>query len=212
MVNLFEAIKERRAIRHFKKDEVPREYIYKIIDAARYAPSAGNLQPWEFIVIEDQTTQEKIAHACISQKFISDAPVVIVACADTERSAVRFSGRGKMFYSVCDVSAAVENLILAAHAFGLGTCWVGGFDDKMLAHFLKLPKGVAPIAVIPLGYPASEPKPPKRTALSNILHFGEYGRYKKLHAEGLHHAEKPIEKPKPKPEKKRKKGLIDLFR
>lgn len=216
MVNLFETIRGRRSIRSFEKHNVPMDYIYKILDAARYAPSAGNLQPWEFVIVDDEPTKQKIAEACLGQSFISNAPIVIVACADTERSGSKYGARGKAFYSVCEVSAAVENMMLAAEAFGLGTCWVGAFDENKLKYYLKLPKAVVPIAVVPVGYPLSKPSMHKKVELSNILHFGEYGRYKRIESKGIEPNPKVEHKPAPKqeakPAVKRKKGLIDVFR
>ena len=176
-MDVFEAIKTRRSIRAFRPDLIPRESIRKILDAARYAPSAGNLQSWEFILVEDISNIIKLCDACLEQQFILRAPLIIVVCTDTDRSAVLYGSRGKYFYSMAEVCAAVQNLMLAAHSLGLGTCWVGAFDEQKVRAYLNLPAAVVPIAIIPVGYPELIPQTPQRASIGDITHFEKYGKF-----------------------------------
>jgi len=122
-LDLFEAIKTRRSIRAFTREEISDREIEKILDAARWAPSAGNIQPWIFVVVKDPGTKRRLSEAALSQFFIEEAPVVIVVCADQERSRRGYGSRGANLYCIQDTAAATQNILLAAHALGLGACW-----------------------------------------------------------------------------------------
>lgn len=169
-MDVFEAIKRRKSIRAFKNVDVPEEDVEKLIEAARWAPSAGNIQPWEFIIVRNPETKRKLAEAALNQSFIEEAPVVIVVCADYERSARGYGSRGATLYCIQDTAAAIQNIHLAAVAMGLGTCWVGAFREEPVKELLKIPDGVRPVAIIPVGCPAEQPKPRPRRPLSEIIH------------------------------------------
>ena len=169
-MDVFEAIKNRRSIREYTRQDAPKELIEKIIDAARMAPSAGNLQPWEFLVIRDPQTKQKVADAAWGEMFIAMAPVVIVVCANPLRSASRYGARGEKLYCLQDTAAAIENLLLATHALGLGACWVGAFNEAGVEEVFQLPPEVRPIAIISVGYPAEKPNSPPRRDLQKIIH------------------------------------------
>jgi nitroreductase len=173
-MNLFEAIKNRRSIRAFKSDPVPEVTLNKILDAARWAPSAGNRQPWELIIVTDPIVKRYLRDAALGQSFIEESPLTIVVCANEARSAGIYGNRGRRFYCLLDVAAAVQNILLAAYALGLGTCWVGSFDDKTVINALNLPLGVRPIAIIPIGYPEETPQPPPRIRLGDLIHLNRY--------------------------------------
>lgn len=173
-MDVFEAIKGRRSIRAYKDKDVPAEVVEKLIDAARWAPSAGNIQPWEFIVVRNPETKRKLAEAALGQYFIEEAPVVIVVCANEVRSAQGYGMRGKSLYCLQDTAAATQNLILAAYAMGLGTCWVGAFREEEAKRILKVPDGVRPVAIIPIGYQAEKPVPPMRRSIKQIVHYEEF--------------------------------------
>lgn len=170
-MDVFEAIKGRRSIRAFKAAEFPAETVEKLIDAARWAPSAGNIQPWEFIIVRKPEIKRKLAKAALGQSFIEEAPVVIVVCADEERSARGYGARGRNLYCLQDTAAAVQNIHLAAYALGLGTCWVGAFREDEARETLKIPEGIRPVAIIPVGYPAETPSPRSRRPLKQIIHY-----------------------------------------
>ncbi len=205
-MEVFEAIHGRRSIRKFKPDPVPPEFLYRVLDAARWSPSAGNLQSWEFVIVRDDNVKEELAQAAVGQSFIQQAPTIIVVCSDTQRSSMKYGERGKVLYSLQEASAATQTLMLAAHALGLGTCWVGAFFEEKVAETLKLPAGVVPVAIVPLGYPAMKPRPPHRADLTDLIHFDWYGN-KKVLTPGA-----PTETPQPREEPvKEDVGLVDFF-
>ena len=169
-MDVFEAIKKRRSIRAFKNIDVSDEIVEKLIDAARWAPSAGNIQPWEFIIVRSLDTKRRLAEAALNQTFIEEAPVVIVVCADYQRSARGYGSRGATLYCIQDTAAAIQNIHLAAIALGLGTCWIGAFREEPVKKLLGIPDGVRPVAIIPVGYPAEQPAPRPRRPLNEIIH------------------------------------------
>ena len=171
MVEVFEAIQGRRSIRAFESREVPEELVERLIEAARWAPSAGNIQPWEFIIVRKQEIKRKLAEAALYQSFIEEAPVVIVVCADEVRSTQGYGMRGKTLYCIQDTAAAIQNIHLAAYSMGLGTCWVGAFREDEARKVLKTPAGLRPVAIIPVGYPAETPSPRSRRPLRQIVHY-----------------------------------------
>ncbi|MBS7615708.1 nitroreductase family protein [Candidatus Bathyarchaeota archaeon] len=170
-MEVLEAIKGRRSIRAFKSLDVSQETVEKLIDAARWAPSAGNLQPWEFVIVRNPEIKRKLAEAALGQSFVEEAPVVIVVCADEERSAGGYGARGRTLYCIQDTAAAIQNIHLAAYALGLGTCWVGAFREDEAKEILKVPKGVRPVAIIPVGYAAESPSPRSRRPSKHIIHY-----------------------------------------
>ena len=173
-MDVFEAIFGRRSVRAFKPDPVSEELLNKILEAARWAPSAGNLQAREFILVTDPELKRKLCEAALDQTFIEETPIDIVVCANEVRSAQRYGERGERLYSVQDASASVQNILLAAHALGLGACWIGAFYEKNVSNVLNLPKGVRPIAIIPLGYPAQQPLARPRMSLKDLVHTNRY--------------------------------------
>ncbi len=163
------AILERRSIRKFKNDPVPRATVGRLIDAARWAPSAGNVQPWQFYVIYNEHKKTELAAAAFGQVFVREAPVVIVVCIRPEMSGARYRERGRNLYAIQDSAAAVQNILLAACGYGLGTCWVGAFDETLVIDALELPGGVWPVALIPVGYAAEDNRPPSRRPVEEIV-------------------------------------------
>ncbi len=164
-----EAIRGRRSIRRFKKTAVGKGMLEELLNAAQMAPSAGNLQARDFVVITYETTKQKIAKAALDQSFIEVAPIVIVAVANIERSSLKYGSRGTL-YAIQDASAGVMNLLLAAHSMGLAACWVGSFDEHAVRDLLKLPPKTMPVAIIPVGYPDEKPQAPARMELNMIVH------------------------------------------
>lgn len=167
--DVIQAMLERRSVRRFKGDQVPRATIGRIIDAARWAPSAGNIQPWQFYVVYNEQKKMELAAAAFNQKFLSEAPVVIVVCAVPEISANRYRERGRNLYVIQDTAAAVQNILLAAEGYGLGTCWVGSFEETLVIDALEIKSGILPVAIIPVGYGAEENQPPARRPVDEIV-------------------------------------------
>jgi len=173
-LDLFEAIRGRRSVRAFTKEDVPDDVVEKLIDAARWAPSAGNIQPWEFVVVRNPETKRRLAAAALYQDFIAEAPVVVVVCANERRSAMGYGRRGATLYCIQDCAAATQNMLLAAHALGLASCWVGAFSEDEVREVIEAPDGVRPVAIVPIGHPAERPRPPPRRPLNHIIHYERF--------------------------------------
>lgn len=172
-MEFFETVERRRSIRGFVRDRaVEPEQLRRVLDAARRAPSAGNRQPWRFLIVREAVTREALAVAAHDQMFLLDAPLVIVVCAEPERSAERYGARGRNLYCLQDTAAAVTHLLLAATALGLGSCWVGAFDEDEVVGILRLPRDLRPVALIPLGYAAEDPAPTSRREHDEVVTEG----------------------------------------
>jgi nitroreductase len=129
-VDLFETIMKRRSVRAFTSKALPDKVVDTIVDAARWAPSAGNCQTRDFIIVKNPRVKKALSEAAIDQSFIEAALVTIVLCTNDRRSAHRCGRRGRDLYCLLDAAAAAQNLLLAVHALGLGTCWIEAFDDN----------------------------------------------------------------------------------
>jgi nitroreductase len=152
-MDAMEAIISRRSIRRFAGREIPGGLIEQLLRAAMSAPSAGNVQPWQFVIIDDRKILDKIPKVHPYADAVRDAPLAILVCGDVELDG--FGG-----YWVQDCSAATENLLIAAHARGLGAVWLGVYprDErvKALRDLLEIPDYITPFAVVPIGYPAEK--------------------------------------------------------
>jgi len=170
-MDVFAAIKKRRSIRRYLQEDIDGDRIAKLLEAARLAPSAGNRQPWHFFAVTELETRERLAGAAYGQTFVGQAPLIIVICADPERSAERYGDRGRQLYCLQDTAAAVENVLLCATALGLGACWIGAFDEEACATILKVTSGLRPVAMISVGYPDEEPAPRPRRPLQQVVSY-----------------------------------------
>ena len=169
-MELFEAIKNRRSIRSFHEEDIPSEDLRRILEAATEAPSAGNMQSWEFVIVRNGDRKKVLVEGAFGQDFIAQAPVVIVVCANTARSASRYRERGRSLYSIQDTAAAAQNILLTSHALGYGSCWIGAFDESKIAQAINAPSEVRPVAIIPIGRPAESPEPRSRLSLERVVH------------------------------------------
>lgn len=167
------AILERRCVRKFESTPVPSATIGRILEAAQHAPSAGNIQPWEFYVVIRQDLRNQLAEAALNQKSLMEAPVVIVVCANPGLSGERYGARGEQLYYLQDTAAAVQNILLAATGYGLGSCWVGAFKEEKVTQILNLSASLRPVAMIPLGYADAPNTVPSRRAIDEIVHILE---------------------------------------
>ncbi len=172
-MDFFEVINSRRSVRKFKQDvPVSDEQVRKILDAAIMAPSAGNGQSWHFVVLRDKALKGEIAAKAGHQAFIDQAPVAIVVCADMERAGSKYGDRGRGTYALQETAAAVENMLLAANALSLASCWVGAFDEAKAAEILKLPSHLRPVAILPIGAPAEHAvRVPQRRHIEDVTEF-----------------------------------------
>lgn len=161
-------LRERRSIRAFDSRDVDGDTVKLLVEAFRWAPSGGNAQPWKLFVVRSSELRARLCSAALAQSFIAKAPVVFVVCADLERARKAYGARGETLYCVQDTAAATQNLLLAAHAIGLGACWVGAFREASVADALALPAHLRPVALVPVGWPAERPGAPSRRNATEI--------------------------------------------
>ncbi len=169
-MDVFQTVKERRSIRSFLRKDIPEDVLSKLIEALRWAPSAGNLQSRKFFLIRDEKTRKQIAVAALNQDFLSTAPVVVVGCSDSSIN-IRYGRRGIELYSIQDVAVSVMAMMLVALENGLGTCWVGAFQEAEVSKILNLPENLRPVVIVPVGYPERIPKPPSRLPVKDLVEF-----------------------------------------
>ncbi|MCL5256236.1 MAG: nitroreductase family protein [Chloroflexi bacterium] len=167
--DVLDVIRNRLSVRHYTSEEVTDQQVSTLLNSAILAPSGGNRQPWFFYVVRDLATRKKLVDAAGGQDFLAEAPVVIVVCADPKRSAERYAQRGATLYCIQDTAAAVQNILLQAASMGLGTCWVGAFDEEAVSAILEIPVHLRPVAMIPVGHAARQPRPRPRRALSEVV-------------------------------------------
>ena len=173
-MEFYEVVRTRRSIRAYKPDPIPEDVLSRVLEAVRIAPSGSNRQPWKFIVVRDEKLNQRLAAACRNQGFIAEAPVAIVACGyDIDYNRGEYMGDMSM---LVDISIAFTHLIIAARAEGLGTCWIGAFDNEEIKELLDIPEGVNVVAVTPLGYPKDDgfAEPGPRKSLNEIVSLDKF--------------------------------------
>lgn len=168
-MSVLEAIQKRQSIRKYKEEPIPENILCRVLEAARLAPSGKNLQPWKFILVRDEALKKKLAIASAGQFFIAKAPIVVVACGFPDNCYSRL-GRYMKSWPV-DVAIALEHLILQAQEEGLGTCWIGAFEEREVKAILHIPEDVKVLALTPLGYPDQEPSARRRKPLEKIISY-----------------------------------------
>lgn len=167
-MEFMEVVRRRRSIRRYKPDPVPREQIEAVLEAARLAPSWANSQCWKFVVVTDEAARQALAKA--GNEWVAHAPVIIAACADPTKPGTK----GDQPYYLVDIGIALEHLMLAAADLGLGTCWIGWFDEAVARQALGAPEQIRVVAFTPLGVPAEEPAPKPRKPLDEIWSENRY--------------------------------------
>lgn len=170
--DIFDCIRQSHSIRNFKSEQIPDATLTRILEAGNMAPSAGNLQPWYFYVVQDVAVKEKIAAAAFDQEQINEAPTVIVITADPARSNELYGERGAQLYCIQDTAAAAQNILLAAEGLGVAACWVGAFNETKVEEAIKAPPRLRAVAIICLGYSNEQPKEYKeRLRLAEVAKF-----------------------------------------
>jgi nitroreductase len=164
-MDFYEVVERRRSVRAYRREPVEEDKLGRILEAARMAPSAANRQPLKFIVIRDAGLREKMLEA-YSQPWFAHAPVIICACSTPDTAWSRVDGKN---YADVDLAIAMEHLILAATAEGLGTCWIGAFKPDKVREILALPPELEPVAMTPIGYPADEERPTRRKPFDDLV-------------------------------------------
>jgi len=171
-MDILDLIKKRRSVRRFKNDPFPPALLTRLLEAGQAAPSAGNVQPWRFYVVRNREKQEQLCDAALGQMWIRSAPIVIVVCADLERSRIPYGRRGAELYALQDTAAAIQNILLTATAAGLATCWVGAFREEPVAQIVGVdPQKMRPVAIIPIGYAAETPDTPAKRPLHETVEY-----------------------------------------
>jgi nitroreductase len=173
-MEVFEAIQKRHSVRAYESTSIPEEKLMRILEAGRLAPSAGNIQPWHFIVVRDFEKRKKLAEARWA-KFLAESPIVIVGCGDQKASPRWF---------MVDVAIAMQNMVLTAVSEGLGTCWVGSFNEDEVRRMLKIPDNYRIVALLAIGYPREKFDLTekvlhlirRRKKIEEIISFEEFGK------------------------------------
>ncbi len=166
-MTLMDLMKKRFSVRKYKDQPVEREKVMQVLEAGRIAPSACNIQPWHFIVIESPEKRREMAEV-YHQPWFSTAPVIIGVLADTETAWTRSDGKS---YADVDATIAMDHMILQATELGLGTCWIGAFNPSKAREVLKIPDHLEPLFFTPLGYPDAEGREKKRKPMDEIVHW-----------------------------------------
>ncbi|MFH1731145.1 MAG: nitroreductase family protein [Planctomycetota bacterium] len=164
-MNVMEAVRRRRSIRAYLDKPVEDEKLEAVLEAGRLAPSASNRQEWRYVVVRDPGTRAKLAEAANGQKFVGEAPVVLVACAKTDGHKMSC---GEPCYPI-DVAISLDHITLKAVEEGLGTCWIGAFDQPAVKKLLNIPEDIRVVQLMPLGYPAGQPAARSRLDLDDIV-------------------------------------------
>jgi nitroreductase len=191
-MDVFDAIRNRRSVRHYRTDPVDDKTVQTVLEAAHWAPSWGNIQCWRFITIRDPGIKSQIADTLTrikvdnepvenaAAKAIKQAPVLIVLCAETNKAGCGPDGtpvtnKGAYWY-MFDIALAVQNMVLAAYALGLGTVIVGNFDAERAAEILEVPAGFCVVIMTPLGFPDRKGQVSPRKQLSDVLYKEKFNR------------------------------------
>lgn len=173
-MELESVLRNRRSIRAYKDQPVEEEKIRAILEAAGSAPSAGNLQAYEIVQVKDSEVRSALARAALDQDFIVTAPVVLVFLANAIRSSARYGQRGRRLYAVQDATIACAYAHLRAADLGLGSVWVGAFDDEAVRRAVGAPEEIRPVSILPIGHPAESPAASPRRGLDDLIHLDRF--------------------------------------
>ena len=171
-MDVFDVIKRRYSVRSYKDKAISDKDLRKILEAARLAPSAKNLQEWRFIVVKDKNTRAKLCEAAKGQQFVAEAPVVIACCAETDNHTMSC---GQLCYPI-DVAIAIDHMTLVATELGIGSCWIGAFYEDRAKKILNIPDDIRVVELLCLGYAADErPNKKNRLSLEEIVKYEKWG-------------------------------------
>jgi len=168
-MEFLKTLDRRRCVRSYRRAPLDKRKVQAILDAALLAPSAGDLQAYRVVVVENPETKAALVDAAHGQHFIAEAPMVLVFLADPERSSAKYGQRGRLLFSLQDATIAAAYAQLSAADLGLASCWVGAFDDGAVASAINAPNDLRPIAIIPLGETAEWPDRPPRRSGSELV-------------------------------------------
>jgi len=162
-MSVFDTIKDRRSIRVYKGERIPKDKLEKLLEAARLAPSAANRQNWKFIVVENEQIKNQLVTACNNQAFVGTASHVIAGIGDSSQK-----------WHQVDLAIALEHVVLEAVELELGTCWIGAFNEDEVKKILKIPQDKKVVALLTVGVPAESPATRPRKAMEEIVAYNEY--------------------------------------
>ncbi|MBI2670767.1 nitroreductase family protein [Candidatus Woesearchaeota archaeon] len=181
-MELDQCLEKRASYRTYNDKQVAWEDLISVLNAARLAPSSGNLQNWSFIIVQKQEVREEISKAALNQVWINQAPILIVVCSRMENVKRHYGDRGERLYAIQNCAAAINNILLKTADLGIASCWVNAFDDEAIKRILKIPETVVPQGIITIGYSNERVEKMKRYDLDLLLHFDEWNGKK---VEGL---------------------------
>ena len=162
-MGVFDTIKDRRSIRTYKGERIPKDKLDKLLETARLAPSAANRQNWKFVVIENEQIKNQLVTACNNQAFVGTSSHVIAGIGDSAQK-----------WHQVDLAIALEHIVLEAVELGLGTCWIGAFNEDEVKKILKIPQDKKVVALLTVGVPAESPAARPRKVLEEIVAYNEY--------------------------------------
>jgi nitroreductase len=165
-MSLVDVLLSRRSVRRYEKKTVPADVVKTILEAGRQAPSASNVQPWHFIVLTDDEIKEQLSHGRWNT-FIKDSAFTIVGCGYIGND----YGRK---WSIVDTTIALQNMVIAAWALGIGSCWIGDFNEEDVKELLSIPEDQKVVALISFGYPAEQPGSKQKKPLTEIVGYNEF--------------------------------------
>tara|TARA_Y100000034_G_scaffold39775_1_gene49030 strand:- start:206 stop:724 length:519 start_codon:yes stop_codon:yes gene_type:complete len=168
-MNIEKAIDGRFSCREFKNKKISDKDLNRILEAGTKAPNAGNLQCWKFVVVNQEEIKSLVTKAALDQRWMMQAPLFVVVCSDVGKLKKYYPGKYKL-YAIQDTSIAAENIMLMAFSLKIGSCFVAAFDEKAIKRVLRLPEGVEPYVILPLGYPNTK-KTTKRNSLKHSVSF-----------------------------------------
>ena len=164
-VSLIDIVLNRRSIRRYESKEIPKSVFDRILEAGRQAPSAMNRQPWHFIVLTDYEIKKELSKGLFN-RHVKDSPVTIVGCAST--------GLIDRRWSIVDTSIALQNMVIAAWAMGVGSCWIGDFKEDKVKQLLNIPAKWKVVALVSFGYPAEKPHQRRKKSIEKIVSFNRF--------------------------------------
>ncbi len=165
-MSLIDLVLSRRSIRRYEQKNIPEEVLQQILEAGRQAPSAANRQPIRFVVVTDQNLVKSLCDTLVT-RFVKSAPVIIAGCAD-----VKSFLTGK--WAVVDATIAMQNMVIAAWALGIGSCWIGACNEEKVKKLLKIPDRWKFVALLTLGFPGEQPKPRNKKQFADIFNFNSF--------------------------------------
>lgn len=184
-MHLDEILQTRRSVRNYKNIPVGKDEWTAIVEAGCLAPSSGNIQNWHVIVIEKKDSIRKIAHMCYNQIWMSQAPILLIVCANEKIANQFYQTRGERLYSIQNCAAMTQNMILKATELGLATCWVGAFDEERLSVHLGLPKSVRPQAILTVGVANEEVPKPAQKKIQEVAFYETFGNIYSVYGKAL---------------------------